>query len=283
MLNQRPGREAVSRSFCPKARDVFSCGYVKVKIMKLRLIVAILVFTALLSLDACRSHADEYIAVMEVWPPFRIQVQGNGDQYAGIDIDLIAMVAEKLGATIHVKRLPWARCLDFIKSGQADMITGLAYTVERAEYTQYLSEPYYTVRPRFFVRAGNGHRIKTYSDLYQFKIGYSIGSAYFEPFNSDDKLEKVGVSTERQLIEMLLNEHLPVIIGTDCNVAYDLALAGAREKVDQAVYVPEKKTDLYVGLSKNSSIIRKRPQIEIIVRDLIESGAVARIVDKYLK
>ncbi|MFZ5569334.1 MAG: substrate-binding periplasmic protein [Thermodesulfobacteriota bacterium] len=248
----------------------------------LRWLAVISILSPALLFGVCRSDADDIIAVTEVWPPFRIQEERDPDRLTGIDIDLLARIGAELGVTITVKRLPWARCLDFMKSGRADIITGLAYTEDRARYIRFSRQPYYTVAPAFFVRKGSGAVIRNYDDLYRFTIGYSIDSAYFEPFNSDKKLRKVGVSTERQLIEMLHQGHLPVIIGTDCNVEYDAARLGVGSAIEKAPYRPEQTTDLYIGISKKSAFLKQGDHMERFVEKLVKTGVVKKLTTRYL-
>ena len=161
------------------------------------------------------------------------------------------------------------------------MITGLAYTFERAKYIKYSSIPYYTVSPVFFLQKGKGHLIKKYEDLYNFTIGYSINSAYFEPFNSDTALKKIGVSTEVQLIKMLSHGHLDVIIGTDCNVKHDIAKLGLKEKIESAHYIPGKKIQLFIGVSKKSAFSKRYNELNRTIKELVETGVVDDIADKY--
>jgi polar amino acid transport system substrate-binding protein len=246
------------------------------------IMVCILLHTALSGFCGFAAE-NEILAVTEVWPPFRIPEKHQKGQFNGIDIDLLQKIEASLSTPITIKRLPWARCLEFMKSGRADIITGLAYTTDRAQHIHYCGKPYYTVAPVFFLQKGNGNKITTYEDLYRFKIGYSIGSAYFEPFNSDPKLQKIGISTEKQLLGMLLRGRLPVIIGTDCNIAYDLVQMGAQHQVEKAQYEPDQKTDLYVGVSRKSPLFKKRDRIAQLIATLVETGTIDQIADRYLK
>jgi polar amino acid transport system substrate-binding protein len=224
---------------------------------------------------------NDIVVVTEIWPPFRIPDKFSEHQYSGIDVDLLKEISKKIHVNFKIRRLPWARCLEFMRSGQADIITGLAYTPERAQYILYSKIPYYTAAPAFYLRKGKGHLIKAYEDLYQFTIGYSINSAYFEPFNSDTKLKKFGVSTENQLIKMLARGHIDAIIGTDCNVEYDIAKLGLKDKIEKARYIPDKKIALHVGISKKSGLSERYGELNRILKELLKDGTIDRIAEKY--
>jgi len=137
------------------------------------------------------------IAVTEAWPPFRINSEGTKYGFSGIDMDIIEGLEKELNIEIVVQRHPFARALEMIRTGEADLTPGIARTEKRSLFIAYVPTSYDVVTPVFYTQKDRGHLVQTYDDLYRFKIGYSLHSAYFEPFNSDDKLQKMGISTEK--------------------------------------------------------------------------------------
>ncbi|HOP31030.1 MAG TPA: transporter substrate-binding domain-containing protein [Spirochaetota bacterium] len=222
-----------------------------------------------------------YIADFETWAPFRIADSSSPGGFKGLDIEILNEISEKLNIKIQVRRSPWARSLENIKTGNSDIITGVAYTDERAEFIDYIEPSYYSVNPVFYVQKGKGHLIKNYNDLYSYSIGYSIKSAYFEPFNSDRKLKKVELSTEAQLIRMLVLGRVDVIIGTNPNLAYDLLQSGNSSKAEPVFYTPPKKTRLYIGLSKKSQLKGRKKEIEKVLKDMIKNKKIKKIMTEY--
>lgn len=243
----------------------------------------ILLYIMMLLFLKTAAAAEPVNIAIEIWPPFRIIDKEHSDRFKGIDVDLMNEICSRLDLEASFHRLPWARCLEFIKNGDADMITGLARTIEREEYIQYIKPSYYTVSNAFYVQKGKSKLIKSYDDLYHFRIGYSINSAYFEPFNSDVSLKKTGVSTERQLILMLVHGHIDTIVGTDCNVAYDLAQMGLSGSVEQTEYKPETANKLYIGISKKSKFLKQYEIFEAAMEDIVKTGELSRITKKYLE
>lgn len=245
---------------------------------RLLLISAILAFVSGIS-----AFADDniYIADFETWAPFRIADNSSTGGFKGLDIEILNELSAKLKIKIQIRRSPWARSLENIKAGESDIITGVAYTDERAEFIDYIKPSYYSVTPVFYVQKGKGNLIKNYKDLYSYSIGYSIKSAYFEPFNSDSKLNKVEISTEAQLIRMLVLNRVDVIIGTNPNLAYDLLQAGESPKVEPVLYTPPKTTKLYIGLSKKSKLITRRNEIENVIKEMIRSNRIKKIMANY--
>ncbi|MEE4315054.1 MAG: transporter substrate-binding domain-containing protein [Desulfofustis sp.] len=221
------------------------------------------------------------VMVTEEWPPFRINDDTTHSGFRGIDIDIVKQVADRLGVPISIQRHPWARALEMMRNGTADMITGVAHTEEREAFMQYVPVAYCSVRPVFFAQKGKGSLVRSYRDLSGKTIGYSLHSAYFEPFNSDTKLNKRGLSTEQQLLQVLALGRLDLIIGTEPNISYDRARLGYVEETEPTVYQPDETTELFFALSKKSGSIRYAGALAQVLQDLLTDGTVAAILEQY--
>jgi polar amino acid transport system substrate-binding protein len=219
--------------------------------------------------------------VTEQWPPFRINDEKSPSGFRGIDIDITNKLSEALGITIEIQHHPWARALELMRSGQADMITGIAYTPERETFMHYVPISYYSVRPVFYTQKGKGHLTQSYNDLYGPSVGYSLNSAYFEPFNSDTKINKVGLSKEEQLLQVLALGRIDIIIGTDPNISYDVARLGYRDVLEPTTYQPPNKTELFIALSRKSRAIDIAVDIEKVLRLLKANGYIDKIIKTY--
>lgn len=166
-------------------------------------------------LFACTVHGAPTLTVAtDVWPPFRI-VQPDG-RFGGLDMDILQQLQRRSGIRFEVKRVPRGRALKQMQTGQVDLMIGLAMTAERAAFIDYLQPAYYQCRPAFYGKAAAVSTLRTYADLQGKKVGYVLNSAYFAPFDADNRLDKHGVPTEDQLLRMVQRGHLPLMIGTDC-------------------------------------------------------------------
>ncbi len=201
--------------------------------------------------------------------------------FRGIDIDITNKLSETLGITIEIQRHPWARALELMRNGQADMVTGTAFTPERETFMHYIPVSYYSVRPVFYTQKGKGKLIKSYEDLYGPSVGYSLNSAYFEPFNSDSKINKVGISTEVQLLQILALGRINITIGTDPNISYDVARLGYRDVLEPTTYQPPNKTELFIALSRKSGAMDLAQEIEQALRRLMTDGSIDKIIKEY--
>lgn len=217
----------------------------------------------------------------EEWPPFRINDPGSQSGFRGIDIELVAALEQTLGVKILIERHPWARALEMMRAGQVDFLTGVARTAEREQFMHYVDVSYCAVRPRFYTQKGKGKEILSYEHLYGKTIGYSLHSAYFEPFNSDDRLDKRGLSTEMQLLQVLALNRLDLIIGTDPNLSYDVARLDLGGAVEPTAYQPDKKTELYIAISRQSPMLEDAATVEGALRTLLAEGVVERILQNF--
>jgi len=228
------------------------------------------------------SQGARMVMVTEQWPPFRLNDEKSPSGFRGIDIDIVQKLADELGITIEIQRHPWARALEMMRNGQADMVTGAARTAEREVFMHYVPVSYYAVRPVFYTQKGKGQLVNSYQDLYGKSIGYSLHSAYFEPFNSDSRLKKVGISTESQLLHVLALNRLELVIGTEPNISYDRARLGYVEVLEPTAYQPPDKTELFIALSRKSkNAMEYGPEVERILRAFMADGTLEAILRQY--
>lgn len=219
--------------------------------------------------------------VTEIWPPFRIEDISAEKGYGGIDIDLANELEKRMNISIDLVFCSWARALEEIKTGKADLILGLAYSEQRAEYTSYVPTSYASVEPVFYTGRGKRQTVKTYDNLSGLDIGLSRASVYFEPFNSDESLNKIYLTTEKQILDMLVLGRIDLGVGTNPNMAYDIARFGYRDKLELTDYRPEHSTKLYLGISKRSVRLSMTDAFDKALKDILEDGTMEKILSKY--
>lgn len=224
------------------------------------------------------ARAAELILATDDWPPFRISDEGD---LTGLDLEFIDEVARRADADLRVVKMPWGRGLASMESGAVDVMTGLAYRDDRAKYIAYTDTPYFRCSTAFYTIAGRGDAIRTYEDLSKHQIGFVLHSAYFDRFDNDQTLDKVGVPQERTLIEMLMKDRFMVMIGTDCQVDYHIERQGLSGAIEKTAYSPGNSVDLYLGVSRTSEWASRLDQLSDIVKDLLKEGFVDRIARDY--
>jgi len=113
------------------------------------------------------------IATDTTFAPFEFQnAQG---QYVGIDIELLAAIAENQGFTYDLRPLGFSAAVAALESGQADgVIAGMSITEERKLKYDF-SAPYYDSGVVMAIRA-NDETIKGYADLRGKRVAVKTGT-----------------------------------------------------------------------------------------------------------
>jgi polar amino acid transport system substrate-binding protein len=113
------------------------------------------------------------IATDTTFAPFEFQdAQGN---YVGIDIELLAAIAEDQGLTYELKPLGFSAAVAALESNQADgVIAGMSITAERQEKYDF-SAPYYDSGVVMAIRADNND-ISGYEDLRGKRVAVKTGT-----------------------------------------------------------------------------------------------------------
>ena len=223
-------------------------------------------------------------AAMDDWPPFIIDSDtlSSDSGFDGIDKELLQELSARTGIEIHPLRYPFARALQDIQAGRVDIMTSLSKTAERSQFIGYLRTPYYQCHTAFYTLPALALKIRSYDDLYGKPIGYVRGFAYFEPFDSDSRLIKHGVSNENQLPGKLLKQRDQVFVGADCQVDYVLKNMGLTGKIVPALYRPMQSFDLYVGYSRRAGIEKEAVQLDKALAEMVLEGWVAKLINSYL-
>ncbi len=233
----------------------------------------------LLLLSFSISAIDTVTIATDIWPPFRILNEDSA--LVGIDIDLMERVGKEMNVHFQFKRYPWVRCLQNMKKGSVDLMTGVAKTEERQEYIIYSDIPYYSCFPAFYTKKASAIKVESYSDLKKIQIGYTRSSAYFEPFNSDTSLNKYSVAIEERLLKMLITGRFDTFIGTDCQVDYDIAQMGYENDIIRQPYIPEDPIRLFFGVSNESPFAERWSEFNEILNRLIANDFIAYTSENY--
>ena len=94
------------------------------------------------------------IATATVFKPFEY-TDANGD-FVGIDVDIVAAIAEDQGFQYEMKSLGWDSAIAACQAGQADgMIAGASITQERKDSGWLFSDGYYTATQTMTVAANS--------------------------------------------------------------------------------------------------------------------------------
>lgn len=124
-------------------------------------------------LTACGSKNETYkIATDTTFPPF--EFQNNSGDYVGIDIEILAAVAEDQGFAYELQPLGFDAACAALESNQADgVIAGMSIKPEREEKYDF-STPYYDSGVVFAVKADS--TVASYEELKGQAIAIKTGT-----------------------------------------------------------------------------------------------------------
>lgn len=227
------------------------------------------------------AQTERLILVSEIWSPYRIGTGTDASSWTGIDMDVAREIALRTGIEVEWKAVPWSRCLEMVKTGQADMLMGVAWTEERSVSMTYVPTPYSVVRPVFYALRGKSDTLRKYADLKGKTIAQSRDSAYFDRFNEDGSLNKISVGDEETVLRMLTGGRVDVAIGTEPNIAWDIARFGMKGMVEPTDWQPGEITPLYIAMSNEAARGGVAERIDACVRGMVADGTINLIHERY--
>ncbi len=127
-----------------------------------KILCLVLVFAMVACFAGCGNKADYIIATDKGFSPF--EFQDANEKIVGIDMDILAAIAEDQGFTYDLHYIGWDAAIAECQAGQADgMIAGASITDERKENGWFFSDGYYDATQGMAVAKDSD--IKSFDDL----------------------------------------------------------------------------------------------------------------------
>ncbi|MBO5746783.1 MAG: amino acid ABC transporter substrate-binding protein [Clostridia bacterium] len=260
----------------------------------LSLVLALVMVFSICALAGCGKKDDNKLvmATNAAFPPYEYY---EGDKIIGIDAEIAAKIADKLGMELEIKDIEFDSIVSGVASGKYDFgMAGMTVTEDRlknvnfstsyakgvqavivpenSEYASY--EDFYTG----FDEEGNPVAVKD-----GIKIGVQMGTTG-DIYSSSDPAEwgfgkdKVAqYNTGADAVQALVTGKVTaVIIDNEPAKAYVAANAGL--KILEGAYVEE---DYAICFSKKNTDLRDK--VDKALSELIADGTVKKIIDKYIK
>lgn len=202
----------------------------------------------------------------------------SGNQYIGIDMDLIRAIAKQQGFDVVIQNGEFDAALNSVKTGQADgIIAGMTVTDERKKTFDF-SDPYYTSNIRLAVKKGS--KIRAYDDLKDKKVGAKAGTASSDWLQKHAKEYGYTVETVQDgtaLYNNLQSSSVDAIMDDEAVLLYAIDQGREFETPIEGI----KSGELAFAVKKGSN-----PELIDMfnngLANLIESGEYNAIMNKYL-
>jgi len=243
----------------------------------IRTIVAvILVMGMALALMACAQPAKTLVMATNVeFPPYEYH---EGGEIVGIDAEIAALIAEKLGMKLEISDMAFDSIIAAVQSGKADMaMAGMTVTEDRKLAVDFTTS-YATGKQVIIVKEDSnivspedlegkiiGVQQSTTGDLYITWDYVDEGLAEIQRYNKgadavlalvQDKVDAVVIDNEPAKVYVEQNKGLKIL---------------------ETEYVIE---EYAIAIAKNNNELLKK--INTALEELIKSGQVQAILDKYI-
>ena len=253
---------------------------------------------------SCDKKGDTLVmATNAAFPPYEFK---DGENFAGIDVEIAEKIAEKLGMTLEIQDVDFGSIIDGVATGKYDMgMAGLTVTEERKQSVNF-SETYATGIQVIIVK--DGSEIESLDDIFVFddngdptalvndkvKVGVqqdTTGDIYSSSdvtgWGLNDVTEDGTTTTDRvvrfktgaEAVEALKTGKVDmVIIDNEPAKSFVNANEGIHILEGDNEYAIE---DYAICVAKDNNELLDK--INAALKELQDDGTVQAIVDKYIK
>ena len=213
------------------------------------------------------------------FPPYEMVADGdgvNGTGFEGIDIEIAAAIAEKLGLELQVDDMDFDAALTAVQQGKCDLVlAGLTYNEERAQLMTF-SDSYAQGVQAIIVKDGSD--IATADDLANAgMIGTQRGTTGYLYCTDDFGEDHVAAyDSGAAAVQALLNGQVDAVV-IDKMPAETFAAENDGLKVLDTAYTTE---DYCAAVAKDNEALVK--EVNAVLAELKADGTLDQIVAKYI-
>ncbi len=265
------------------------------------LCVVLAVVTVALAFAACSGSADkegttaaptdakaaltatEGVLVMATnasFPPYEYK---DGNDFAGIDVEIAGLIAEKLGLQLKIEDVEFGSIIGGVQSGKFDMgMAGMTVTEKRKKSVNFTSS-YATAVQSVIVKEDSA--IASIDDLKgdgSMKFGVqqdTTGDIYASDTEENGGYGEANViryKTGNDAVQALLTDKVDAVI-IDNEPAKSYVASNEGLKILDTEYVQE---EYAICISKDNDALLKA--VNDALQELIDDGSVQKVIDKYI-
>jgi len=193
---------------------------------KVKSILIISIFTVLYLFSSGQAETKKIVVAGgdSFVPGSFLNADGQPD---GMDIDLWRLWSEKTGIEVDIRLMEWKQAIPELLAGRVDVVDGVSFTPERAQYLDF-SEPYGGINTYIFFHKGIGG-ISGLKDIAGFPVGIVAGTHTLEFLNREESdLRLLLYDNHEELVSAALNGRLRVFISEDPLISYFFSKSGRR-------------------------------------------------------
>ncbi len=237
----------------------------------------------LLSCLAGTVVADNYHCVSLQYPP--LIHQDDDGKVDGLAVELVTAVFKRMGHSVSVEVLPWARSLALMKAGERDCIFTIFRNAEREaflDFNQHSIIPqvvYFYAQKRAQLKFDGNMGL-----LLQYRIGTVNKINYgpkFEENRSKMLLEEVG-SLEQNFQKLALGR-IDLVPSNFYTASFTLEQAEVKPYARHLVKlpVPLDTVPSFIGFAKERKLQALAAQFDVELKKVVRSGLYQKLLKKY--
>ena len=246
-----------------------------------KLLALVMALVMLVGLVACTgSETPDYvIATDKGFSPFEFQdADGN---IVGIDMDILAAVAEDQGFTYELQYIGWDAAIAACQAGQADgMIAGASITEERKDNGWTFSDGYYDATQGMAVAKDS--TITGFQDMAGKKVAVKNGTMsnqYAESIKDQYGFEVVTFSTSPDMYQAVTGGQVDACLGDTPILKYNIKIGELDMKFVEGTENEPAQYGFAIFDTNKQELVDK---FNAGLKNIKESGKYAEIIAKYL-
>lgn len=198
----------------------------------------------------------------------------EGDQIVGIDAEMAAAVAEKLGMELKIEDMEFDSIIPAVNSGKADMgVAGMTVTEDRLVNVNF-SNPYTTATQVIIVQEGSD--ITGEADLNGKMIGVQLGTTGDIYASDIEGAEIEQYNKGMYAVQALSNGMIDAVI-IDNEPAKQFVSKAEGLKILEEEFVTE---EYAIAFAKDNEELMEK--VNAALDELIADGTIQSIIDKYI-
>ncbi|MBN3562940.1 substrate-binding periplasmic protein [Aliamphritea spongicola] len=219
--------------------------------------------------------------VVEHWPPWQIADDDKQEQVTrGYAIEIIEELFNRLNVPVKFQYAPWRRALKLIENGRADLLPMVSEHPARAPYMVFTVPVYRD--PILLAYSLDTYKYfgwQNWADLKDYSIravrGYNYGDNWRDAVQ-EQRLRVSESATDMQNLQMLAQgrvELTPLLYSNGVSLLKDKDYTNIRF-AEKPIFT----TVLRFGVSKQSFLVARLPEINIHLNAMKQDGTFARIL-----
>ena len=214
-------------------------------------------------------------------PEYPVMAFKDGDQIVGAAPLLVGEIAQELNVPFEAKYMgSWSEAQSAARAGKADMIIGVYYNDERAEYLDYV-QPAFAYDPVVvFVSSDKPFKFKGQDDLIGKKGVANEGESFGTAFDAflKDKLTVTRVDGLQPAFQALLSGTADYVIAPYYPGTAEVAQQDKGDKI-VSLEPPLLSEELFIAFSKKSPCAALAEKFGAGITQMTEDGRLGELVD----